>query len=116
MIKQRGRLNVLVGNDVRPDEPPPPRTTIGPWEQSYCRVLGGRVFLWARYPCTLEATSVLTSQRALESEAPLCGMVIMLVSFSDVLTSHAVPRTYVAPERTLLALTRELGLNEQRKL
>ena len=31
---------------------PPPRTTKGPWSYSYCRVLGGRGCLWARYPCT----------------------------------------------------------------
>ena len=29
----------------------PPRITINPWEQGYCRVLGGCVFSWARYPC-----------------------------------------------------------------
>ena len=31
--------------------PPPPRTTIGPQAQPYCRVIGGCGFLWARYPC-----------------------------------------------------------------
>ena len=30
---------------------PPPRTTIGSWAQSYCRVLRGPGFLWARCPC-----------------------------------------------------------------
>ena len=31
---------------------PPPRTTIGPYAQSYCRVLGGRGFLSAGNPFT----------------------------------------------------------------
>ena len=32
---------------------PPPRTTIGPYAQAYCRVLRGGVFLWTRHPCTV---------------------------------------------------------------
>ena len=30
---------------------PPPRTTIGPWAWSYCRILMGGSFLRASYPC-----------------------------------------------------------------
>ena len=29
----------------------PPRTAKGPYAYAYCMVLGGGVFLWARYPC-----------------------------------------------------------------
>jgi len=31
-------------------EPPHPRTTLGAWAWVYGKVLGGCVFLWARYP------------------------------------------------------------------
>ena len=30
---------------------PLPRTAIGPYADAFCRVVGGGVFLWARYPC-----------------------------------------------------------------
>jgi hypothetical protein len=32
-------------------QPTHPRTTIGPWALSYCRVLGGDIFSQARYLC-----------------------------------------------------------------
>ena len=30
---------------------PPPRITTGSYAEDYCRVLQGRCFLWAKYPC-----------------------------------------------------------------
>ena len=32
----------------------PQRTAIGPWAYAYCKVLGGGVVLWARYPCVYQ--------------------------------------------------------------
>ena len=47
-----GAVRVRLGTSLLRNLPPHPRTTIGLWAQSYCRVLRGGGFLLARYPCT----------------------------------------------------------------
>ena len=43
--------------------PPPPRTAIGASAWSYCRVLRGGGFLYARYPCMVEGLKRQAPQR-----------------------------------------------------
>ena len=40
---------------------PPPKTTMGPEVQGYCRVLGMDVFLGARYPCRTSPPRAISS-------------------------------------------------------
>jgi len=49
--EQLQRLEPVQGYLAHQKQPPPPRTAIGLQAYSYCRVLGGGVFLSARYPC-----------------------------------------------------------------
>ena len=39
------------GTSLIRHRPPTPRTVIGPCAQAHCRILGGGVFLWARFFC-----------------------------------------------------------------
>jgi hypothetical protein len=47
----RGKVAPHVQGYLAHRKMPPPRTTIGPWVQPYCRVLGAGGFFSERYPC-----------------------------------------------------------------
>jgi len=54
--------------------PFPPSTTIGAQAWSYCRVLRGGGFLWARYPCTADTKSCVLQDDRQEGEGELAAL------------------------------------------
>ena len=72
--------------------PPPPRTATGPYAYAYCRVPGGGVFLWARYPSTLRAggTATLRFRSNQFARQTMCRV-------TSLIRNRAPPRTAIGP-------------------